>query len=250
MKRPGAVALAVILAFCMIASWQGDALAKTIERKLKLCFTKTSETNLKGVVSRKVWPSGSTLKIVFLDGDPELQSKVAEVAREWTKYANLTFEFYGPSEAPADSDVRVSFEYAGYWSYMGPGRRNPNKPTVSLETLGSEPDNEIQRVTLHEFGHVLGLYHEHQNPQANIQWNRDAVYEYFEQKQGWPRKLVDQEYLNPVNTNQVAYSTPFDPQSVMCYRVSPEFNADGILIDYNESLSEMDKAVIGRLYPR
>ena len=36
--------------------------------------------------------------------------------------------------------------------------------------------DEVRRVVLHEFGHALGLIHEHQNPKGGgIEWNRDAV---------------------------------------------------------------------------
>lgn len=205
------------------------------------------------MVSRKVWPNGCTIRVVFLDGSDAIKSRVAEIAKEWTRYANLTFDFSDGSPSPAQADVRVSFAYQGYWSFMGPDvtrHRNPANPTVSLEGLADEPDEKVQRVTLHEFGHVLELYHEHQNPSAHIQWNRDAVYRYLEQKQGWPRTLVDQEYLNPQPLNNVVYSTPFDPQSIMCYGVLAEFTADGLLIDYTRTLSDTDRAVVARLYPR
>ena len=36
-------------------------------------------------------------------------------------------------------------------------------------------DDELRRVVLHEFGHALGLIHEHQNPEGGIQWNEPAV---------------------------------------------------------------------------
>ena len=37
-----------------------------------------------------------------------------------------------------------------------------NKATVTLAIDGL-PDNEIQHLVLHEFGHILGLCHEHQH---------------------------------------------------------------------------------------
>ena len=32
-----------------------------------------------------------------------------------------------------------------------------------------------EAVVLHEFGHAIGLAHEHQNPDKGIKWNEDAV---------------------------------------------------------------------------
>lgn len=40
-------------------------------------------------------------------------------------------------------------------------------------------DTEFSRTIIYEFGHALGLHHEHQSPTANIQWNKEKVYEYY-----------------------------------------------------------------------
>ena len=42
-----------------------------------------------------------------------------------------------------------------------------------LET--DTPDHEYLRVVLHEFGHALGLIHEHQNPADGIEWDNLVV---------------------------------------------------------------------------
>ena len=42
------------------------------------------------------------------------------------------------------------------------------------EVLPSE--SEVRRLVCHEFGHALGLLHEHQHPQASqVTWNRQAI---------------------------------------------------------------------------
>ena len=41
-------------------------------------------------------------------------------------------------------------------------------------TLNTD-EREFRRAVLHEFGHVLGLVHEYQNPNADIPWNKAAV---------------------------------------------------------------------------
>ena len=44
-----------------------------------------------------VWPAGSRIKIAFLDGDPSVQTRVRDAARQWTTDnggpAALTFDF-------------------------------------------------------------------------------------------------------------------------------------------------------------
>jgi len=43
---------------------------------------------------------------------------------------------------------------------------------------------------LHEIGHTLGFPHEHQNPNAGIVWDEDAVLDYF---RGPPNNWNDQQ---------------------------------------------------------
>ena len=47
--------------------------------------------------------------------------------------------------------------------------------TMNLGTLDdTSPPDAIQRTILHEFGHALGMRHEHQNPPAEIPWNKEV----------------------------------------------------------------------------
>jgi serralysin len=39
----------------------------------------------------KKWKPGRTLRVKFLDGDPRVQQKVAAIAQQWSKYANIRF---------------------------------------------------------------------------------------------------------------------------------------------------------------
>src|SRR5690349_10464527 len=41
----------------------------------------------------KLWENGRRLRVKFLDGIPEVQARVAAVAREWEAVANITFDF-------------------------------------------------------------------------------------------------------------------------------------------------------------
>src|SRR6476660_1865591 len=120
------------------------------------------------------WPVGSVIKVKFVGGSPALQAKVRNVAETWTQpgMANLRFSVV-PS---GDADVRVAFVQGnGSWSYIGTYCKNiPQKqPTMNYGWLtDASPDDEIQRVVLHEFGHAIGLIHEHQNPKHAIKWNK------------------------------------------------------------------------------
>lgn len=66
-------------------------------------------------VRSKVWPNGSTLK-VKLDrkASAYVREKVKQYAREWSDYANITFEFVTRGKA----DINVTFKAGGsYFLY-------------------------------------------------------------------------------------------------------------------------------------
>ena len=105
---------------------------------------------------RKLWINGSSLRVRFMGGTASEQALAKEQAQWWTKHANLTFEF---NNAP-DAEIRVTFDPSdGAWSYVGTDCRSipSNEATMNLGFLdGGTP--------AHEFGHAIGLGHEHLNP--------------------------------------------------------------------------------------
>ncbi len=143
------------------------------------------------IVGVKRWDTGRTLRVSFLDGEPEVHQKVEHYARQWNPYANIGFEF-GEFD---DADIRISFLHPGSWSYIGVDARaiDPPEPTMNYGWLYPETaDDEYRRVVLHEFGHALGAIHEHSSPGVAIPWNRQAVYDsYTGPPNNWTREQVD-----------------------------------------------------------
>ncbi len=123
------------------------------------------------------WPNRSNLKVGFMDDDYGLKSKVMSKARQWSNYANITFS----ESSAAAAAIRISFRGTGYWSVIGTTAKKvpKNEQTLNLQFWNGVPDNEVQRVVLHEFGHTLGLLHEHESPLAQIPWDKNAVYKYY-----------------------------------------------------------------------
>jgi serralysin len=84
---------------------------------------------------------------------------------------------------------------------------------LTINTSSSE--SEYRRVVLHEFGHALGLVHEHQNPNNNtIQWNKENVYAYYKQKFGWPKQVTYSNFFEKYTHNQMN-SSNFDPLALL-----------------------------------
>ncbi len=115
----------------------------------------------------KTWMNGSTLRVRFNGGTAAEQAKTREQAAWWTAVANLKFEFNNAS----DAEIRITFDpNDGAWSYIGTDCRGIplNEATMNLGFLDGG-------TAAHEFGHAIGLAHEHQNPAGGIQWNEPVV---------------------------------------------------------------------------
>ena len=202
------------------------------------------------LINPKKWTTGRTLKVSFLEGDSSVQKKVKDIANEWQNYANIKFDFVDT----LDGDIRITFRLGqGSWSAVGRDSvaRPINIPTMNFGWLTpTTKDAEYRRVVLHEFGHAIGCIHEHQNPDANIQWNEKKVYDYFMgPPNNWSKEDVDHNIFERYSKTITNYSS-YDPYSVMIYNLPAQFTRDNKPVgSYNSDLSENDKTFIKMWYP-
>lgn len=200
-----------------------------------------------GVLNDALWQIGDTVDILFLNGEKDIQQKVEQVANEWTNHANLTFRFV--SSGPAD--IRISFLNGGNWSYLGSYALDIiDSATMNLEIEKYELDSdEFKGIVLHEFGHAIGMVHEHQQPNAQIDWNKEKVYEYYMGPPDcWGKDEFDFNIFNKEDESNTS-SSEFDPHSIMMYAVPKGLTNDGFYVDWNNDLSKMDKSFIQGQYP-
>ena len=111
----------------------------------------------------------------------------------------------------------------------------------------SKTEAQLKSVILHEFGHTLGLLHEHMNPLSNIQWNKPVVYAFYLQYEGWNKEMVDKQVFDRYSVTMTNKS--YDPKSIMHYPIPANFTLDGYSVGENYDLSDNDKKLIGELYP-
>lgn len=195
-----------------------------------------------------LWNNGSTLKVRFLSGSPSMQEKVKSYAKEWEQYANLKFEFvdYG------DADIRINLDNkGGHNSLIGQlasGVAQDTK-TMNFDTTDFSTYDAMHRTVLHEFGHAIGLLHEHYSPLAGIPWNKDLVYKELAQSQGWDKMTVDVNLFQQYNLTYT-HGTSYDRTSIMHYPVLSRWTTNGYSVPWNNQLSAGDKAMIAALYPK
>jgi Bacterial pre-peptidase C-terminal domain/Astacin (Peptidase family M12A) len=183
---------------------------------------------------RKQWVNGSTIRIRFMSGTAAQQKMVRDIAPEWTNYANLKFAFTDDPRA----EIRVTFDpNDGAWSYIGTDNSNIplNAPTLNLGW-------QDKGVILHEFGHMIGLAHEHQNPAGGLIWNEEVVIRDLEGPPNyWDEPTIRHNVLEKYSVDQVN-GTDFDPNSIMLYAFPDEWTKNPGGTHENQDLSAMDKA--------
>ncbi|KAK7676998.1 hypothetical protein QCA50_020027 [Cerrena zonata] len=196
------------------------------------------------------------LRYCYLTGNKIQQQKVDETIKEWEPYINLHFECVDDSK---DTPIRIRFDSgAGSWSYVGTTCEQINdfeKPTMNLgwvDGRNKEISSEERGTILHEFGHVLGLMHEHQSParSGTITLNEKAVYRFYRETQGWDKQQVKSQILNVHKTQDISNYSEVDLDSIMMYFMPSNMNRQHREIKPRNELSAKDKAYMLLTYYR
>ncbi len=184
----------------------------------------------------KQWINGSTIRIRFMEGTQAQQDMVRDIAPLWTEHANLNFEFGDDPTA----QIRVTFDADdGSWSYVGTDNLNLPLHAATLN-LGWQD----RGVILHEFGHMVGLSHEHQNPDGGILWNEEAVIRDLKGRPNyWDEATIRHNVLNKYAADQVM-GTNFDPQSIMLYEFPDSWTQNMGATHENDELSSLDEMFV------
>lgn len=199
--------------------------------------------------TKKLWKPNETLKVYFFDGQDTRTQRVLEYASIWSEHCSIKFEATTKIE---EAKIRVAFQAPSSWSYIGTDALGVprNEPTINFGWLEDKlPEKDYKQVVLHEFGHALGLIHEHQSPAVKVNWNKTFVYWYFWEHHKWTKADVDRNLFQEFETTSMLNSA-LDKLSIMGYYIPPQFTNDGQEFPVNYDLSDMDKQYIEKLYPQ
>lgn len=208
----------------------------------------------------KKWVNQTILKYHFLDepvewrGDNKQKQAVRAAFKAW-KDLGLGLDFTESGD-PANSEIRIAFETGGSWSYVGRDAidivKDPRKKTMNF---GWDLTTPYGRDTaLHEIGHALGFPHEHQNPNAGIVWNEQAVYTFFKGSPNfWGEGKTRYNVIRKISSAEVQ-GTEWDKDSIMHYNfpaglidVPEEFRSNPL--EPAPGLSQTDIKEVRKFYP-
>jgi hypothetical protein len=200
------------------------------------------------------WSRGARLTIAFLEGEAALHRRVAELAERWVTEtgADVKFEFWiEVARDPREANLRIAFRPdKGSQSVLGRFALsvNPNDFTMNLGWMSLElPEDQASAVVLHEFGHALGLIHEHLNPVQQINWNMANVVADLRRTQRWDDATIQANMFAQYDPGAV-FATDVDPHSIMMYPIPERWTNSGYSTGFNSSLTAQDKALIRAAY--
>jgi serralysin len=198
----------------------------------------------------RLWDVESELTVGFYKGPAKIKGWIEEAAMQWVEYANLKLVFTDVSKAT----IRVGFDQGmGSWAYLGTDARlvPPAMPTCNFGWFGdTTPRTDVFPTVLHEFGHVLGLQHEHGNPASTFKWDKSTVYKEFAGPPNhWDRATVDWMIFSIWPPKYFPVHKVFDRDSIMMFSLPRHFFLDDNFTPENKTLSDLDRQFIAALYP-
>jgi hypothetical protein len=192
-----------------------------------------------------LWPQFSTVRISLMGMTKEQEKFTKDNINKWAPYINLKLEF--TKELDGDIRIKADNDVSGGYSYFGTAGKQTvgaGEPTMEIGFKGGF--NEFNAGTvLHEFGHALGLVHEHQHPDNTLDLDFDRIRTIYAATN--QPGSVDENFA-PFDSRDVV-SSAYDQASIMHYSIPETYLNSGHRVEEGNELSEGDKQFARELYP-
>lgn len=212
----------------------------------------------------KKWLNGTKLKYYFFtEGDFKGKRSNEDLVRQafqvWEDLdIGVSFEEVSDMD---QAHIRVGFlQGDGAWSFIGTDVLNREYRayfggrTMNFGwDLTRDPRNGGLDTPVHEIGHTLGFPHEHQNPYAGIEWDKNEVYaEFMGPPNNWTKEEIDHNILNQLS-EQEYMGSEWDPDSIMHYSFGPGLILEPAVYRVGlypqDGLSPIDIEEVRKFYP-
>ena len=224
------------------------------------------------IMNEKKWANGTKLKYYFFKNDlffslltdsrgtqrqnfwKGTNAEKEAVKKAFTKWKNVGIGLeFEETQDRLEANIRIGFAKGeGSWSYIGTDCWSISKEQRTIN-FGWDIVND-QDTILHEIGHAMGLPHEHQNPNAGIVWNEQAVYsELAGSPNFWDHDKTFHNIIRKISPDTVQGSS-WDANSIMHYPfgagliTAPAQFVNGISPE--KGLSARDIIWIQQFYPK
>lgn len=185
-----------------------------------------------------------TLGCHFMNGSASQQRTVMDAANDWLRgdLGDLLDFRFGVSAS--ESQIRVRLGGNRNNSYVGRDNLSISK---SQQTMNLANFNNSATVK-HEFGHALGLRHEHRFPGV-IEFNEDIVVSEMRNKYGWSTAQTYRNILTPLGDSAKCIGDPqLNEDSIMMYTIPSHWTVDGKSFSRAGMITERDRKCLVGVY--
>jgi hypothetical protein len=255
--------------------------AKVAELRQKMDTAKAAEVPAEALQSARfvyladaAWRS-PIITVCFWNGEKKVQDYVMKYANDWTNYAAIKFAYQTNGQNNICSDahsanIRISLDandprdlYVneedsrnGDWSYPGNIDLHEYLVTMNLADVEKgrlDDPHWTHHAIRHEFGHALGLMHEHQRKECEGWFS----FERIAKDNGWTVDYAKTQVGTFPDSDLagLGFVGDYDKNSIMQYNFAkswllerPGLSNPCMRPDI-ENLSDKDKAGIAELYP-